>query len=136
MAVQFSVAVRNAMLDAIETTTGVSAIFKILSGSPPANCAAAETGTTLATITLASDWAANASGGTKSWSGLPVSDTSADNSGTAGYFRLYDSAGTTCHSQGTVTATGGGGDVTVDSTAFTAGQQFNITAWTWTAPNA
>ena len=136
MALQFSTAVRNAMLDAIETTTGVSAVLKILTGSPPANCAAADTGTVLATITLASDWAAAASGGTKAWSSLPVSDTSADNSGTAGYFRLYDSTATTCHSQGTVTLTAGGGDITVDSTTFTAGQQFNITAWTWTAPNA
>lgn len=136
MALQFSTTVRNAMLDAIETATGVSAVLKIRTGTPPADCGTADSGTVLATITLASDWAAAASGGTKSWSGLPVSDTSADASGTAGHFRLYASDGTTCHSQGTVTITAGGGDITVDSVTFTAGQQFNITAWTWTAPNA
>lgn len=124
------------MLDAIETATGTAAVLKIRTGAAPANCGTADSGTVLASITLASDWAAAASGGTKAWSSLPVTDSSADNSGTAAHWRLYASDGTTCHAQGTVTATGGGGDVEVDSTAFTAGQQFNITAWTWTAPNA
>jgi|DEB0MinimDraft_3_1074331.scaffolds.fasta_scaffold00032_43 hypothetical protein len=136
MAIQFSTAVRNAMLDAIETSIGTSAVLKIRTGAAPANCGSADTGTVLATINLAADWAAAASGGTKAWSSLPVSDTSADNTGTAAHFRLYASDGTTCGSQGTVTATGGGGDIEVDSTSFTAGQTFQITAWTWTAPNA
>ncbi len=136
MAIQFSTAVRNAMLDAIETAIGTSAVLKIRTGAQPANCAAADSGTVLATVSLASDWASAASGGAKAWSGLPVSDTSADNTGTAAHFRLYASDGTTCHEQGTVTITGGGGDIEVDSVSFTAGQQFNITGWTWTAPNA
>lgn len=131
---QFSTAVRNAMLDAIETTIGTGAVLKIRTGAAPANCGAADSGTVLATITLASDWAAAASGGTKALSGLPVSDPVADNSGTAAHYRLYASDGTTCGNQGTVgTATS---DLIVDSTAFTAGQTFNITAWTWTAPGA
>lgn len=136
MALQFSTTVRNAMLDAIETAIGTAAVLKIRTGAQPANCAAADSGTVLATITLASDWAAAASGGTKAWSGLPVSDTSADATGTAAHFRLYASDGTTCHEQGSVTLTAGGGDIEVDSVLFTIAQQFNITAWTWTAPNA
>ena len=36
------------------------------------------------------------------------SDASADGTGTAGYFRLYASDGTTCGLQGTITGTGGG----------------------------
>lgn len=134
MALQFSTTVRNAMLDAIETGTGTTAVLKIWSGALPANCAAADAGSTLASITLASDWAAAASGGTKALSGLPVSDASADNSGTAVHFRLYASNGTTCHMQGTVGTSAA--DLIVDSTSFTAGQTFNITAWTWTAPGA
>lgn len=136
MAVQFSVTVRNARLDAIETAVGASAVLRIRTGAQPANCAAADSGTALASITLGADWAAAASGGTKSWSGVPVSDLSADATGTAAHFRLYASDGTTCHEQGTVTATGGGGDIEVDSTSFTAGQQFSITSWTWTDGNA
>lgn len=134
MALQFSTSVRNAMLDAIETATGTTAVLKIRTGAAPTNCGTADSGTVLATITLASDWAAAASGGTKALSGLPVSDTSADNSGTAAHFRLYASDGTTCHGQGTVGTSGT--DMIVDSVSFTAGQTFNITAWTWTAPGA
>jgi hypothetical protein len=135
MALQFSVAVRNAMLDAIETAIGTAAVLKIRTGSPPANCATADSGTVLASITLASDWAAAASSGSKAWSGTP-SDASADADGTAAHWRLYASDGTTCHAQGTVTITGGGGDLQVDNDDFLTGQQFDITSWVWTAGNA
>jgi hypothetical protein len=57
MALQFSTAVRNGRADAIETTIGTSAILKIRSGAPPATCATADSGTVIATINLASDWA-------------------------------------------------------------------------------
>lgn len=134
MALQFSTAVRNAMLDAIETAIGASAVLKIRTGAAPANCGTADSGTVLATINLASDWAAAASGGTKALNGLPVSDPSADATGTAAHFRLYASDGTTCHMQGTVGTSGT--DLIVDSVSFTAGQTFNVTAWTWTAPGA
>ena len=135
MAVQFSVRVRNARLDAIETTIGTSAILKIRSGSAPANCAAADSGTVLATLNLPSDYLAAASSGSKSKSGT-WEDTSADATGTAAHWRLYDSGGSTCDSQGTVTVTGGGGDMTVDNTSFNAAQAFTITGWTLTDGNA
>lgn len=135
MTVQFSVAVRNAMLDAIEVTIGVSAIMRIRSGAAPANCAAADSGTVLATLSLPSDYMSAASGGVKAFLGT-WQDLSADASGTAGHFRIYDSGGTVCGEQGTVTATGGGGDLQVDNTTFVATQPFNITAHSLTAGNA
>lgn len=135
MTLQYSVAVRNAKLDAVETTIGASAVLKIRSGSVPATCATADAGTVLATLALPSDWMAAASSGSKAKSGT-WEDTSADNTGTAGHWRLYASDGTTCHAQGTVTITGGGGDMTVDSTSFTAGQSFTVTTFTLTAGNA
>ncbi len=135
MALQYSTAIRNARLDAVESTTGTSAILRIRTGAPPATCATADSGTVLATCTLPSDWMAAASGGTKALAGT-WQDTSADASGTAGHFRIYDSGGTTCHIQGTVTATGGGGDMTVDNTSFAAGQSFTVNSFTLTAPGA
>lgn len=135
MAVQLSVAVRNARLDAIETTIGVSAILKIRTGAQPANCAAADTGTVLATLNLPSDYLAAASGGAKAKAGT-WEDTSADAAGTAAHWRLYETTGVTCHAQGTVTATGGGGDLTVDNVVFAAAQSFTITAWSFTDGNA
>jgi len=134
MAVKFSVEVRNARLDALETAIGTSAVLKIRSGSAPTNITDADSGTVLATLSLPSDWMANAASGSKSKSGT-WQDTSADNTGTAAHFRLYASDGTTQHMQGSITATGGGGDMTVDNTSFVAGQSFTVTAFTLTDGN-
>ena len=133
MALQFSAAVRNARLDAIETTIGATAVLKIRSGSVPADCATADAGTVLATLTLPADWMAAASGGSKAKSGT-WQDSSADASGTAAHFRIYDSGGTVCGLQGTVGV--GTGDLQVDSTSFTSGQSFTITGFTITDGNA
>lgn len=135
MSLQLSAAVRNARLDAIETTIGASAVLKIRTGSVPANCATADSGTVLATLSLPSDWMAAASSGSKSKSGT-WQDSSADAPGTAAHFRLYASDGTTCHLQGTVTVTGGGGDMEVDNTSFASGQSFTVTTFTLTDGNA
>ena len=133
MALQYSTTVRNAKLDAVETAIGTSAIMRIRSGTAPANCATADSGTVLATINLPSDWMAAASGGTKALSGT-WQDAAADATGTAAHFRVYDSGGTVCHMQGTVGTSAT--DMIVDSTSFTAGQQFTVTAFTLTAGNA
>ena len=135
MALQLSEAVRNARLDAIETTIGTSAVLKIRSGAAPANVATADSGTVLATLSLPSDWMAAASAGAKAKSGTGE-DTSADATGTAEHFRIYASDGTTAHMQGTVTVTGGGGDMTVDNVSFAAAQAFSITTFTLTDGNA
>lgn len=135
MALQLSTAVRNAQANAIEATIGTSAILKIRSGAAPADCATADSGTVLATLSLPSDWMAAASGGAVAKSGT-WQDSSADASGTAGHFRLYASDGTTCHAQGSVTATSGGGDMEVQNTNFAAGQSFSITSFTITMGNA
>lgn len=132
---QLSVAVRNAVLDAIETTISTSAILEIRSDPAPASCASANTGTILATITCPSDWQDDAATGSKVKLGT-WEDTSADATGTAAHFRLFASDGTTCHVQGTVTATGGGGDMTLDNVSITAGQTITITSFTFTAGNA
>jgi hypothetical protein len=135
MALQLSVAVRNARLDVIETTISTSPIMRIRSGAAPADCATADAGTILAELTLPSDWLGAAALGAKAKAGT-WQDASANNNGTAAHFRIYDAAGTTCHIQGTVTATGGGGDLTVDNTTFASGQAFTVTAFTLTDGNA
>lgn len=132
---QYSVTVRNARLDSLETAIGTSPILRVRSGAVPANCAAADTGTVLATVNLPADWMAAASAGAKSMSGT-WEDTSADATGTAGHFRIYDSGGTVCHMQGTITITAGGGDMIVDNTSFAVGQNFVVTSFTINAGNA
>lgn len=134
MALTYSTAIANARLDAVESTIGASAILKIRTGAPPATVASASTGTVLATCNLPSDWMAAASSRSKAKSGT-WEDTSADNTGTAGHFEITASDGSTVGMRGTVTATGGGGDMTVDSTSFTAGQAFSVTSFTITHGN-
>jgi len=133
MAFQFSTAARNAALDAIETTAGTAPTLTIRTGSVPANCAAARAGTVLATLTLPSDWLTAASSGSKALSGT-WQDVAADAAGTAAHFSIDQ--GATCHIQGTVTATGGGGDMTIDNTSIAAGQQVTITSFNLTAGGA
>ncbi len=135
MAIQYSAAVRNAQLDALETAIGTSAVLKIRTGVAPANVATADSGTVLATMTLPSDWLAAASSGSKAKSGT-WQDTSADATGTAAHFRIYASDGTTAHIQGTVTATGGGGDLMLDNTSIASGQSVTISSFTLTAANS
>lgn len=133
MAIQLSVAARNARLDAIETAIGTAAVLKIRTGAQPATCATADSGTVLASLTLPSDWMNAASSGAKTLLGT-WTDASADASGTAAHFRLYASDGTTCHMQGTVAASGA--DLNVDNVTFASGQSFTITSFTLTDGNA
>src|SRR5260370_14463 len=98
MTVQWSTSVRNALLDQWETAIGVSAKVMLFTGAQPATCATATSGTKLAEFDLASDWAANASGGAKSLSSTPITTTGITN-GTLGYYRIFASDGTTCHEQ-------------------------------------
>lgn len=137
MAVQLSTAVRNARLDSIETTIGTSAVLKIRTGAQPANVAAADSGTVLATFSLPSDYFAAAASGAKALAGT-WSDSSADATGVAGHWRMYASDGTTAHMQGTVTDTGQGGDLTINTTdeAITVGQSITITSFTLTDGNS
>ena len=133
MTIQLSTAVRNGMANAIEAAVGASAIMRIFSGAAPANAAAANSGTELATLTLPSDWMAAASSGSVAMIGT-WQDLSANATGVAGHYRIYASDGTTCHIQGTVGTSGA--DLIVDNTNFAAGQAFNITAFSLTVNNA
>ena len=133
MAFQYSTTLRNNKLNTIDTTVGSSAVLKIFSGAEAANCAAADPSGLLATITLpASPWASASSGAialSGSWS------VAASGTGTAASFRIYDGSAN-CHIQGNVTATGGGGDMTLDNTSINSGQTVTVTSFTITSGNA
>lgn len=133
MALQLSVAVRNAQADAFEATIGTGPTLSLYGGTIPANCAAAAAGTAIVDITLPSDWMAAASGGSKALAGTWEGTTTA--TGTITHFRIHKSG--TFHAQGTVTATGGGGDMTVTATVVSAtGITITVTGFTLTQGNA
>lgn len=129
---QLSETVRNAQANILESTIGTSPILRVYTGSPPSGPEVAATGTLLTEMTLPSDWLTAASGGVKSLSGT-WQDASADASGTPGYYRIYESTGTTCHVQGPAGVGSGelqfGDDVT-------AGQTVTVTVFSITRGNA
>lgn len=119
MALQMSVAVRNAKGDAMETAIGASAVMKIRTGLAPANCATADAGTVLATLNLPADYLTAAANGVKTLLGS-WQDAAADASGFAGHFRIYASDGVTCHMQGNVSQNWAA------STVYAVNQQVNL----------
>jgi cytochrome c5 len=143
MAVNYSTAVRIGMLDSIETAVGTSPNLLFYSGAKPTACSDAASGTLVATLALtgnSGDWmsAASAAGNVVTKVKNPASTWSATAvaAGTVGYYRIYNQAGSVCHEQGTVTATGGGGDMTIDNPVVAIGQTITVTGKTITAGNA
>lgn len=140
MTVQWQTTLRNSLLTQYATSIGSSGYIEIYTGSQPATCATGTSGTKLATFTMAaSSVFASSSGGaismTVDGTHIPYSAT-AGNTGTAGYYRIFASDDSTCLEQGAITATGGGGDMTIDNTSIVSGQTVQLTGFTKTAPGA
>lgn len=132
MALQFSVDVRNARLDAIEDTIGTTPVLELRTGSPPANCAAADSGTLLSSTTLPGNWMDDAASGVKvkagSWAGAATA------AGTVGHFRIKQ--GSACKMQGTVTETGGGGDAIITDATLEVDQDVDVVTFQLTEGGA
>lgn len=124
MTIQYSDSVRNAKLDAVESTIGTAPSLIIYSGAQPANCAAADPSGVLATIALPSDWMNAAATGAKTKLGTWTA--SASGTGTAASFRIKQ--GATCHMQGSVGL--GSGDLSLDNTSIASGQTVTINTFT------
>jgi hypothetical protein len=125
MALTHTTAVRNGLADYIDTTiNGGGGAGKLII------MAAADA--VLATITLNATAFGAASSGTITLAGVPLSDSSADGTGTAIAFKFVDFADTEVF-RGSVTATSGGGDIELTSTSITATDTVTITSFTYTA---
>jgi hypothetical protein len=136
MTISYAATVKNAKLDAIETTIGTAAKLRVYNGSAPANADAALSGNTLlAEGSLPSDYLSNASAGVKSKTGTwTLTGQSGAGAGTAGtFFRIYDSAGTTCLMQGTFGASGT--DMTVDNNSIANAQVITVNTFAITSGN-
>lgn len=131
MALQYSVSVQNARLDQVESTIGTSPVLQILTGSVPANCAAADGGTVLVQVALPSDWMNNASASSKTKLGSWTA--TASSTGIAAHWRIYNTGITTCHAQGTFGTSAA--DMIGDSTNFTSGQSFTVNTFTLNSGN-
>jgi hypothetical protein len=123
-------AAANAVVDRLDAAAGT---LKIYTGSQPADADTDPAGTLLVTINLpAPAYGAANSSGTAALLGTPLSGTGAA-AGTAGCFAVETNAGANVF-QGSVTATGGGGDLTLDNTSIAVGQTVNISSLNYTHP--
>lgn len=138
MAVAFQVTntVAQAMATALETSidAGTAAVIRILTGSQPTLASDAETGTLLGTLTGSATFGTVAGSGTNGriTAGAIASDTSADATGTAGYFRLLTQTGGTIIAQGTIGTSSA--DLILNTVAITAGSTIAITSATIDVP--
>lgn len=135
MGFRLATALRNALANAVTTLTDAgSGAGKILiyTGAQPTNPNTAASGTLLATFTLADPSFGAASAGTITLQGTPLSTTGVA-AGTAGWFRMLDSADNAV-ADGTVSATGGGGQIELNTTTVSIGLALQITSGTITMP--
>ncbi|AHG92117.1 hypothetical protein J421_4650 (plasmid) [Gemmatirosa kalamazoonensis] len=129
MATVFNTVTKNTMLDSIDATFN-GGTLEIRTGAPPGP-GAVPSGTLLVSITLPADLWAAASGAVKALNAA-LATTAAVAAGTAGHFRIKATGdtgaavGTQHRIEGTITLTAGGGDIELDNTSITVGQNVTI----------
>lgn len=141
MAIRINAAARNAAADAVVATfSGGSGapVLRIYSGTQPANPATAPSGDLLAEFTLDDPAFAAASGGTAALDVDPALTDEGLDAGDAGWFRICDSTEAASTGlgvlDGSVTATGGGGDLTLNTVTISVGVSVEITSGSITMP--
>ena len=132
MAISYDVvSIRNVMLDAITTRAGASALLRIYDGSRPATGGTATT--LLAELTCNATFAPAAASGVLTLNAI-TQDSSANASGTATWFRIVKSDGTTFVLDGSVGTSGS--DLNLVTTTIVATQPVSITSFVITEGNA
>lgn len=124
-------AAADAVVDRVDSGGGAG-VLKLYTGAVPTNVTDAATGTLLATITLAATAFGSAATGVATAASMPRTGTAVA-TGTAGYGRVETSAGLVVW-DGSVTATGAGGDVQLASTSIVADTTVSVTSITYTQP--
>jgi len=125
-----SIVSRNAELDALAALLN-SGLIKIYTGSQPATPETTASGTLLGTLTFPNPAFGASSAGVITANAI-TSDTSADASGTAGWFRALKSDATTAILDGSVGTSGS--DMNLNSVAISAGAVISVTSCTITLP--
>lgn len=130
MALAYSTAIRNAMLDAITAGAGANALLRIYDGTRPATGGAATT--LLAELTCNATFAPSASGAALTLNSI-TQDASANASGTATWFRIVKSDGTTFVMDGNVGTSGS--DLNLTTTTIVATQPVSVSSFVITEGN-
>lgn len=143
MATRISTAARTAAAGAVAALVdggSGAGVIRIYTGTQPAGPGSAATGTLLASLTLNDPAFGAAVSGVATLDVDPALTATAVADGTAGWFRLLDSTEAAGSGlgivDGAVTATGGGGQLTLATTTVTTGLQVAVTSGTITMPAA
>lgn len=124
----------NAIVDLVDGGAGAGRL-EIRVGSPPTNCSDASSGLLLGTLTFSATAFGAAATGVATAAAI-TSDTSADNSGDAGYFRVFagGAADTACLFQGTAGEAADTPNMTFDEKTIVAGGTIACSSFTVTVP--
>ena len=127
-------AATDGIVDDIDTGSGAGTCA-IRSGGPPTNVSDVSSGTLLGTLTFAATAFGASSSGVATAASI-VDDSSADNSGDAGYFRVFrgSAADTAATFQGTAGEAADSTDMTFDNKTIVSGGVIAISAFTVTTP--
>lgn len=132
MAIAYAVPLRNSMLDEITSLAGASCLINIYNGTRPATGGTATT--LLAQLTGNATFAPSASGGVLTLNAITPDPGDEVVEGTATWFRIYASNGTTHVLDGSVGTSGS--DLNLTTTSIAAGQPVSITSFVITEGNA
>ena len=124
------VSIRNVMLDAITTRAGNAALLRIYDGTRPATGGTATN--LLAELVCGTPFAAAAASAVLTLNSI-TTDASANNTGTATWFRIVKADGTTFVMDGSVGTSGA--DLNLTSTSIVATQPVAVSAFTITEGN-
>lgn len=131
---KMAVVTRNKMLDGITTAAGNGGDLNIYSGSQPTDGdTALGAQVLLAQLTLNATFAAGASSGALTLNAI-TSDSSADATGTAAFFRMLKSDHSTKVMDGTVGTSGA--DLNLNTVSIVAAATVAVTSAVFTAGNA
>lgn len=131
MAISYKDSTGNYALDQLyDNRFPAGSLFQVRSGAAagPNNAAGGTLGAEI--TTPASPWAAAASKSKAKQNTWSVAATAAI---TAAHYRFKNAADTE-REEGTITATGGGGDATIDNTSIAVGQTVTVNTFTRTMP--
>jgi hypothetical protein len=133
MAIKYDTTTRNAMLDALNTRIGTSAKVRIYNGTRPANVGTAITSQTMLVELTCNATAFAAAAASGVLTANAISNGTAAATGTASWFRLFQSNGSTAIMDGDVGTSGS--DLNLNNTSIATSQTVSVTSFTVTEGN-
>jgi len=131
MTIQYSVTHRTNAMTQLNTDIGASAVIKLFTGTQPATCATADSGTVL--VTFAGNSGGFGTVATGVLTASAIANATAAGTGTAGYFRIYPTSATTTNAVVQGSCGTSAADMILTNTSISSGQTCTVSSITVTA---